>query len=74
MSCSGLYTDVRKSESNILDNIGWKKIKQSYIRYLGNDLESIHISNPFFHSEGKILVLHICSFMNYKIPSNRDLI
>ena len=51
MSCTGLYTDVRKSESNILDNIGWRKIKQSYIKYLGNDLPSIKVSNSYWNPE-----------------------
>ena len=51
MSCSGLYTDVRKSESKVLDNIGWEKLKQSYITYLSNDLPSIQISSSYSDSE-----------------------
>ena len=59
MSCSGLYTDVRKSESKVLDDIGWEKLKQSYMRYLGNDLASIQISSSYSASEdlGKKLVI-----------------
>ncbi len=56
MSCSGLYTDVRKSDAKVLDIIGWEKIKQSYIKYLGNDLPSIQISGKYSYSDnwGKI--------------------
>ena len=56
MSCSGLNTDVRKSESKVLEKDGWEKIKQSYIKYLGNDLPSIQISSSYSNSDnwGKI--------------------
>ena len=54
VSCSGLYADVRKSEAKVLDNDGWAKIKQSYVKYLGIDLPSI--SSSFFNPDntGKI--------------------
>ena len=47
MPCSGFYTDVRKSESKAIDMSGWKKIVQSYIKYLGNDVPPIKISEYF---------------------------
>ena len=47
MPCSGFYTDVRKSESKAIDMRGWKKMVQSYIKYLGNDVPPIKISEYF---------------------------
>ena len=59
MSCSGLYTDVRKSESKVLDVKEWENLKQSYIEYLGNDLTSIQISRAYSNSEDWGKKLHI---------------
>ena len=53
MSCSGLYTDVIKSESKVLDNFGWEKLKQSYMKYLGNDLPSIRIPSLYSNSDDR---------------------
>ena len=50
MSCSGLFSDVRKSESKLIDINGWGKIIKSYMKYLGNDVPHI---KAYKDKEGK---------------------
>ena len=59
MPCSGLYTDVRKSESKLLDKIGWEKLKQSYMKYLRNDVPSLQKSSSSYSNSddsGKVIL------------------
>ena len=51
MSCSGLYTDVKKSESKVLDKDGWEKMNEIYVKYLAKDLPAIQISSFYSNSD-----------------------
>ena len=53
MSCSGLNSDVRKSESKLIDINGWGKVIKSYMKYLGNDVPHI---KAYKDKEGKVKV------------------
>ena len=57
MSCSGLYTDVKKSESKVLDKDGWEKMNEIYVKYLAKDLPAIQIASSYSNSDdwGKYL-------------------
>ena len=53
MSCSGLYSDIRKSDLKVIDKNGLEKLSQSYKKYLGNDVPSIKVSKGYHSSDNQ---------------------
>ena len=54
--CSGLYTDVKKSEIQMIDKKGFETLMNSYKRYIGNNIPSIEIysRDNFGENKGKV--------------------